>query len=71
MPWVRLMPTGGVSAEKENVTAWIQAGAACIGLGSKIISNKVIEKEDYPYITETVRQVLAWVQEARKGIPAI
>ena len=71
MPWVRLMPTGGVSPEKENVTAWIQAGVACIGLGSKFISNKVIEKGDYPYITETIRQVLAWVQEARNGKPIL
>jgi 2-dehydro-3-deoxyphosphogluconate aldolase/(4S)-4-hydroxy-2-oxoglutarate aldolase len=71
MPWVRLMPTGGVIPEKENVTAWIQSGAACIGLGSKFISNQVIEKGDYQYITETIRQVLVWIQEARKGTPAI
>jgi 2-dehydro-3-deoxyphosphogluconate aldolase / (4S)-4-hydroxy-2-oxoglutarate aldolase len=68
MPWVRLMPTGGVSTEKENVVTWIQAGVACIGLGSKFISNQVIEKGDYLSITETARQVLAWVQEARKGV---
>jgi 2-dehydro-3-deoxyphosphogluconate aldolase/(4S)-4-hydroxy-2-oxoglutarate aldolase len=71
IPWVRLMPTGGVSPEKENVTAWIQAGVACVGMGSKLISNKVIEKGDYKYITETVRQVLAWIQEARKGASVI
>jgi 2-dehydro-3-deoxyphosphogluconate aldolase/(4S)-4-hydroxy-2-oxoglutarate aldolase len=71
MPWVRLMPTGGVSPEKENISAWIQSGVACIGLGSRFISSKVIEKGDYAYITETVRQVLAWIQEARKGISPI
>jgi 2-dehydro-3-deoxyphosphogluconate aldolase/(4S)-4-hydroxy-2-oxoglutarate aldolase len=68
MPWVRLMPTGGVSPEKENIAAWIHAGVTCIGLGSRFISNKVIEKGDFPSITETVRQVLAWIQEARDGM---
>jgi len=71
MPWVRLMPTGGVTPEKENIFAWIQAGVACIGLGSKLISNKVIEARDYKSITENVRKVLAWIQEARKGASVI
>lgn len=71
MPWVRLMPTGGVSPEQENIAAWIQAGVACIGMGNKLISNKVIEKGDYASITETVRQVLAWIQAARGGKPVI
>jgi len=71
MPWVRLMPTGGVTPEKENVYAWIQAGAACLGMGSKLISNKVIEARDFKAITANVRQVLAWIQEARKGASVI
>jgi 2-dehydro-3-deoxyphosphogluconate aldolase/(4S)-4-hydroxy-2-oxoglutarate aldolase len=69
MPWVRLMPTGGVTPEKENVTAWIHSGVACIGLGSKVISSQVVEKGDYAAITESVRQVRTWIQEARAGKP--
>jgi len=71
VPWARVMPTGGVTPEKENVIAWIQSGVAHIGLGSKLISNKVIEAHDYQAITTNVIQVLAWVQEARKGISPI
>ena len=29
MPWVRVMPTGGVEATQESVREWIDAGAAC------------------------------------------
>ncbi len=71
MPWVRLMPTGGVTAEKESIVAWIQSGVACIGLGSKFISNKVIEAGDFAAITASLKQILAWIQEARKGVSPI
>ncbi len=71
MPWVRLMPTGGVTAEKENIVAWIQAGVACIGLGSKFISNQLIDRGNFPALTTNVEQILAWIQEARKGASPI
>jgi len=71
MPWARVMPTGGVTPEKENVITWIQSDVACIGLGSKLISNKGIEAHEYQAITANVKQVLAWIQEARKGISPI
>jgi Entner-Doudoroff aldolase len=71
MPWVRLMPTGGVAPEKENVTAWIQAGVACLGMGSKFISAKRIEAGDYASITSDVKQILEWVREARKGASGV
>lgn len=71
MPWVRLMPTGGVSPEKENIYAWIRAGAACLGIGSKLISSKLIESHQYNTLTASVQQVLSWIQEAREGVSVI
>jgi 2-dehydro-3-deoxyphosphogluconate aldolase / (4S)-4-hydroxy-2-oxoglutarate aldolase len=71
MPWVRLMPTGGVTPDKENVTAWIQAGVACLGMGSKLISSKRVEAGDYDSITSDVKQILDWVREARKSASGI
>jgi 2-dehydro-3-deoxyphosphogluconate aldolase/(4S)-4-hydroxy-2-oxoglutarate aldolase len=71
LPWSRLMPTGGVDPDKENVSAWIKAGVACLGMGSKLISTKVVVAGDYSAITENVRHVLEWIQEARAGKPAI
>jgi 2-dehydro-3-deoxyphosphogluconate aldolase/(4S)-4-hydroxy-2-oxoglutarate aldolase len=71
MPWVRLAPTGGVTPDKENVTAWIEAGVACLGMGSKLISSQRLEAGDFAAITADVRQILTWVREARKGISPI
>jgi 2-dehydro-3-deoxyphosphogluconate aldolase/(4S)-4-hydroxy-2-oxoglutarate aldolase len=71
LPWSRLMPTGGVNPDKENVSAWIKAGVACLGMGSKLISTNVVAAGDYPAITTSVRQVLGWIQEARTGRPVL
>lgn len=70
LPWSRLMPTGGVNPEKENVRTWIQAGAACLGMGSKLISARGLEGGEYLAITENVRKVLQWILEARAEKPA-
>ena len=65
MPWVRIMPTGGVTSTKEGVYEWIEAGAACLGIGSKLIRKDLVAAGDYAAIGENVRLVLEWIQEAR------
>jgi len=71
MPWVRLMPTGGVTPQRDNIIAWIQAGVACIGLGSKFISSQMLEAGEFSVLTANVKQILSWIQEARKGVSPI
>ncbi len=66
MPWTRLMPTGGVTAEQENVRGWIGAGAACLGMGSKLVPKDLVAAGDWTEISENVRRVLAWIREARE-----
>lgn len=65
MPWTRILPTGGVSPNEENIRGWIEAGAACVGMGSKLITKDFVATGNYDAITENVRQVLAWIKEAR------
>ena len=65
MPWSRIMPTGGVEPTEENVTSWIKAGAACVGMGSKLFPAEDIVAGNYAAITEKVQRVLAWVKAAR------
>ena len=71
MPWTRLMPTGGVYPSEENVKSWIEAGAACLGMGSKLISKDLLAAGDYAAISENVKNVLAWIAEARQGASLI
>jgi 2-dehydro-3-deoxyphosphogluconate aldolase/(4S)-4-hydroxy-2-oxoglutarate aldolase len=65
-PWSRLMPTGGVAASLEDLSAWFDAGAACVGMGSKLVRKEWVTARDYDAITENVRQVRAWIKEARE-----
>lgn len=65
--WTRILPTGGVSPTKENIYGWIEAGAACVGMGSKLITKDSVAAGNYEAITENVRQVLTWIKEARRG----
>ncbi|MEE9464775.1 MAG: bifunctional 4-hydroxy-2-oxoglutarate aldolase/2-dehydro-3-deoxy-phosphogluconate aldolase, partial [Candidatus Neomarinimicrobiota bacterium] len=67
MPWSRIIPTGGVSPTEENIRGWIEAGAACVGMGSKLITKEYVAAGNYEGITENVVKVLAWIREARGG----
>jgi 2-dehydro-3-deoxyphosphogluconate aldolase/(4S)-4-hydroxy-2-oxoglutarate aldolase len=64
-PWTRIMPTGGVDAKEENVKGWIEAGAACLGMGSKLVRKDLVAAGDFDAISENVSNVLRWIQEAR------
>jgi 2-dehydro-3-deoxyphosphogluconate aldolase/(4S)-4-hydroxy-2-oxoglutarate aldolase len=64
-PWTRIMPTGGVDATEESIRAWFGAGAACVGIGSKLITKELVAAGDFGAISVRVAQVLAWIQEAR------
>jgi 2-dehydro-3-deoxyphosphogluconate aldolase/(4S)-4-hydroxy-2-oxoglutarate aldolase len=64
-PWTRIMPTGGVDATEESVTAWIKAGAAALGIGSNLITKDLVAAGDFAGITAKAQEVLWWVQKAR------
>lgn len=64
-PWTRIMPTGGVQANQANVSEWIKAGAACVGMGSDLISKTLVADENWAEISKRVSDVLEWVRLAR------
>ena len=51
MPWTKLMVTGGVAPEKDNLTQWFNAGVFCVGMGSKLFPSDKIKANDWAYIT--------------------
>jgi len=62
MPWTCIMPTGGVDATKENLTAWFNAGVYCVGMGSKLITKDIIKNSDYAQLTEKVKNAIETVK---------
>jgi len=67
-PWVKLMPTGGVETTRESISEWIKAGAAALGIGSKLISKDLVATGNFGEITKKTEQCLWWIKEAR-GTP--
>lgn len=65
-PWTSIMPTGGVSKEEENLSGWFDAGVTCVGMGSKLISKKILINKDYHALEIEVRSVLELIQKIQK-----
>lgn len=57
-PWLKIMPTGGVKPEKENLEAWFGAGATCVGMGSQLFTKDENGAYNYSSITEKVASSL-------------
>ena len=57
-PKLLFMPTGGVDTTKENIEGWFKAGVGAVGMGSKLISKKLMEAKDYGTIESETKKVL-------------
>jgi len=64
-PWTRIMPTGGVSPDEENLRAWFEAGVACVGMGSKLVRKDLVAAGDFDTIREIAEQALATIKNVR------
>ena len=67
-PWTKIMPTGGVSPDPDNLRAWFKAGVCCVGMGSNLISKSLLEQQDFEGLTNNTHQVLQTIRELRKGL---
>jgi 2-dehydro-3-deoxyphosphogluconate aldolase/(4S)-4-hydroxy-2-oxoglutarate aldolase len=53
MPFLKMVPTGGVSPE--NARDYLAAGAVAVGIGGNLVSNKLVAAEAFDQITVTAR----------------
>jgi 2-dehydro-3-deoxyphosphogluconate aldolase/(4S)-4-hydroxy-2-oxoglutarate aldolase len=65
-PKLLFMPTGGVDTTKENIEGWFKAGVCAVGMGSKLISKKLMEQKDYASIEKMTKEVLALIASIKK-----
>lgn len=56
MPWSKIMVTGGVSPDEENLTKWFKAGVFCVGMGSKLFPKDRVEAQDWQYISDKCKE---------------
>lgn len=65
MPWSKIMVTGGVAPEKDNLTGWFKAGVYCVGMGSKLFPKDKVAAEDWAYVTAKCKECLDSIREIR------
>ena len=66
-PWTKVMPTGGVDINEENLREWFEAGVTCVGMGSKLISKEILESGDFDSLRERVKISLATITKIRNA----
>ena len=64
LPHLRIVPTGGVDVP--NVADFLKAGCAALGVGSSLVSAKILQEADWPALTA---RATAFVNAARQARP--
>jgi 2-dehydro-3-deoxyphosphogluconate aldolase / (4S)-4-hydroxy-2-oxoglutarate aldolase len=59
VPDLNLMITGGVEPTEQNLSAWFNAGAMAVGMGSQLFTKEILEKKDWLQLKNKVSQALA------------
>jgi 2-dehydro-3-deoxyphosphogluconate aldolase/(4S)-4-hydroxy-2-oxoglutarate aldolase len=59
LPWLPLMPSGGVSLDPGNLRDWFAAGAHCVGIGSQFVDAATIAAGRFDEITARGRRLAA------------
>lgn len=65
MPWTDIMPTGGVTLEKDNLKGWFDAGVTCVGMGSNLFPKDVMESQDWAKMTQMATDLIQTIKEVR------
>ena len=63
LPHLRLVPTGGVDVD--NVADFLQAGCAALGVGSALVSSRMLETSDWPALTQRAAEFVAAARNGR------
>lgn len=63
LPHLRIVPTGGV--DLNTAPAFLQAGCAALGVGSALVSNRILDTNAWSDLTSLARAFIHKVQSAR------
>ena len=63
LPFLRVVPSGGVSLE--NAGEWIRAGAAAVSVGGALVSSDIVRDATWPELTRRARALVDAVAAAR------
>jgi 2-dehydro-3-deoxyphosphogluconate aldolase/(4S)-4-hydroxy-2-oxoglutarate aldolase len=65
LPQLELVPVGGVTID--NTAEFVRAGAAAVGVGSALISQRLLDDQAFSTLTERARRLIEEVARGRAG----
>ncbi len=63
LPHLRIVPTGGVDVN--NVADFLKAGCAALGVGSSLVSAKILQEGDWAELTRRAQEFVKAARSAR------
>ncbi len=66
MPFLKMMPTGGVTLT--NAGDWLKAGACAVGVGTALLESEAIKNGDYFKLTENAKTIVKSVKNFEENI---
>jgi len=58
-PGLRIMPTGGITTDVDEMQEWFDAGAVAVGVGSALVDAEVVTNKDWEQLTARASRTLA------------
>ncbi|MCX6911543.1 MAG: bifunctional 4-hydroxy-2-oxoglutarate aldolase/2-dehydro-3-deoxy-phosphogluconate aldolase [Verrucomicrobia bacterium] len=65
LPHLRVVPTGGIDVH--NIADFLKAGCAALGVGSSLVSAKILQEADWPELTRRAAALVNAVRQAKAG----
>lgn len=59
------VPTGGVEIEEKNIDTWFKAGVCAVGMGSKLISQQILDNKAFDALFELTQKTLEIIQKVK------
>jgi 2-dehydro-3-deoxyphosphogluconate aldolase/(4S)-4-hydroxy-2-oxoglutarate aldolase len=57
-PWLKLMPSGGVTLDADNLRAWFAAGVHCVGMGSHLVDAATLADRRFADLEQRTRRLV-------------
>ena len=64
-PWVKVMPSGGVTLDESNLTEWLKTGVECVAIGSQLFSKEIMQGENMNLLRERIEWLLSTIKKIR------
>lgn len=68
MPWIEIMPTGGISTDEADLAEWFKAGAFCVGIGSKLISKEDVDTNRFDSIKRKAQNLVKVIKKLKEEL---